>query len=74
MLNTNRKPKPPTWAEGWLPIWTEGQWIVQFTDEQAARFALREIRTADKDLLFPMLAAAPYPGGGNSWYIGEVHP
>lgn len=73
MLKKN-PPRYPEWPAPYNAIWEGDQWIVPFPTEQDARTGLKVIRQGDTDKLFPPLDVAPHPGGGRSWYIGELHP
>jgi len=73
MLRTKKLPYPE-WAAPYTATWEGDQWIVMFPTEQDALDGLRYIRRGDSDQLFPRLAVAPHPGGGNAWYVGELHP
>jgi hypothetical protein len=73
MLRKN-PPRYPEWPAPYTATWEGDQWIVLFPTEEDALAGLRMIRQGDDDKLFPMLAVAPHPGGGRTWYIGQVHP
>lgn len=65
MLNPVGKTKRPDWANPYEPTWTGGQWVVVFPDEYSAK---RGLLIMQPDA--PRLSAAPYPDGGNAWYVG----
>lgn len=68
MLDPDGKPEYPDWAAPYTASWQDGQWIVVFTGEEAAKYALRILLSYDGA---PALAAAPLPDHfGTYWYVG----
>jgi len=74
MLKRSGKTQKPEWPSGYEPTWEGDQWIVKFSSQHDAQIALGYMRSCDKDMLYPPLDIAPYPGGGRTWYVGELHP
>jgi hypothetical protein len=67
MLTKGEKTPYPDWAAPYTAIWEEGQWIVLFTDEHAAKHG-RGLMLGNEGA--PKLEAAPYPPNENLWYVG----